>query len=174
MRQNTAVSFFLMIVVAYGAWITLNKQSGVVSRSVVYATSPRTTTVIVPGSYDQMITQAANNHGIDPLLLTALVKQESGFNPNAISRAGAMGLGQLMPGTARDLGVTDPFDPAQNLDGAARYLSTMIAKYSDLSLALAAYNAGPGAVSGCMCIPQNGETPRYVTSVLGYYKQLTQ
>lgn len=114
---------------------------------------------------------AAKQYSIDPLLLTAVVKQESQFVATAISPAGAMGLGQLMPPTAATCGITDPFDPIQNLDCAAMVLRENLDRFGNIELALAAYNAGPRAVIDCgLCVPPNGETPRYVTAVIGYYK----
>jgi soluble lytic murein transglycosylase-like protein len=99
-------------------------------------------------------------------LLDALVWTESRYNPLAVSKAGAAGLGQLMPKTARDLGVTNRFDPLHNIDGAARYLRQMIDKFGVVHLALAAYNAGPRAVERAGGVPRNGETPIYVQNVL--------
>jgi soluble lytic murein transglycosylase-like protein len=99
-------------------------------------------------------------------LLDALVWTESRYNPFAISHAGAVGLGQLMPGTAKDLGVTNRYDPQANIFGAARYLRQMIDKFGVVHLALAAYNAGPRAVERAGGIPRNGETPKYVQNVL--------
>ena len=99
-------------------------------------------------------------------LLDALVWTESRYNPLAISKAGAAGLGQLMPGTARDLGVSNRFDPTANIVGAARYLRQMLDRFGRVHLALAAYNAGPGAVERAGGIPRNGETPAYVRDVL--------
>lgn len=111
---------------------------------------------------------AAEKAGIDPVLFKALVQQESGFNPNALSPVGAQGLTQLMPKTAQMLGVRDPFDPVQNLDGGARYLAQMLKQFGgDTSLALAAYNAGPGAVSRAGGIPPFAETQNYVKRILG-------
>ena len=105
--------------------------------------------------------------GIDPALLKGLVQQESGFDPNARSGAGAVGLTQLMPGTAAALGVTDPTDPAQSLQGGARYLREQLDRFGgDERLALAAYNAGPGAVSKYGGIPPYAETQGYVNKVL--------
>jgi soluble lytic murein transglycosylase-like protein len=107
---------------------------------------------------------------MDPALVAAVARAESGFNPAAVSPAGAQGLMQLMPSTARGLGVTDPFDPAQNLDGGARYLRAQLDRFGDPALALAAYNAGPGAVSRAGGIPPYAETQTYVQRVLGYYQ----
>jgi len=99
-------------------------------------------------------------------LLDALVWTESRYNPLAISKAGAAGLGQLMPGTARDLGVSNRFEPIANIFGAAKYLRQMLDKFGEVRLALAAYNAGPGAVERTDGIPRNGETTSYVREVL--------
>lgn len=108
----------------------------------------------------------ARKYGIPENLFVSLVRHESGFNPRAVSRAGAMGLTQLMPATARALGVEDPFDPVQNLEGGARYLRQQYERFGRWDLALAAYNAGPGAVSRYGGIPPYRETQNYVRSVL--------
>jgi Transglycosylase SLT domain len=99
-------------------------------------------------------------------LLDALIWTESRYNPVAVSHAGAAGLGQLMPGTAREMGVVNRFDPRANIGGAARYLRKMLDRFGTVHLALAAYNAGPGAVARVRGIPLNGETPSYVVKVL--------
>jgi soluble lytic murein transglycosylase-like protein len=102
-------------------------------------------------------------------LLDALIWTESRYNPLAVSSAGAAGLGQLMPGTARDLGVANRFDPRSNLSGAARYLRQMLDRFGLVHLALAAYNAGPGAVERSGGVPRNGETPDYVRRVIEFW-----
>jgi soluble lytic murein transglycosylase-like protein len=113
---------------------------------------------------------AAQRHGLDPNLVLAVVSVESAFEPGAVSNKGAQGLMQLMPGTARDMGVADVFDPVQNLDGGARYLRLLIARYGgDLGKALAAYNAGPGAVSRHRGVPPYRETHHYIDKVLKKY-----
>lgn len=115
--------------------------------------------------YSNLFTQAANRHGVDASLLAAVAAQESNFNPSAVSSAGAQGLMQFMPATARGLGV-NPLDPASAIDGAARYLSQLTGQFGSTELALAAYNAGPGTVSRYGGIPPYPETQNYVRSVL--------
>ena len=112
------------------------------------------------------ITAAAKKHGVDPALLAGLVKQESGFNPSAGSPAGARGLTQLMPGTAAGLGVSNVLDPVQNLDGGAKYLRQQLDAFGgDVTRALAAYNAGPGAIQRYGGVPPYAETQNYVRIV---------
>jgi len=108
--------------------------------------------------------------GLPTGLLDALIWTESRYNPFAVSKAGAAGLGQLMPGTAKELGVANRFDPLANLSGAARYLKQMLDRFGVVHLALAAYNAGPGAVERAKGIPRNGETPGYVRNVLARWR----
>jgi soluble lytic murein transglycosylase-like protein len=114
---------------------------------------------------------AATKAGVDPRLLAAITQAESGFNPAALSGAGAVGLAQLMPGTASGLGV-DPTDPVANLDGGARYLAGQLDSFGRVDFAVAAYNAGPGAVRQAGGVPDYPETQAYVRRVLGYYQQL--
>jgi soluble lytic murein transglycosylase-like protein len=117
-----------------------------------------------------LATAAARRHKLDPALVLALVQVESAFRPDAVSPKGAQGLTQLMPATARDMGVKDVLDPEQNLDGGARYLSWLLSRYGgDLKRALAAYNAGPGAVDRHRGVPPYRETLQYVRRVLEKY-----
>lgn len=120
-------------------------------------------------SMDAIFEEAASTYGISVDLLKAVAKAESNFNPNAVSSAGAMGVMQLMPGTASSLGVTDPFDARQNIMGGAKYLKSNLEKYNgDVSLTLAAYNAGPGSVQKYGGIPPYAETQNYVKKVISY------
>jgi soluble lytic murein transglycosylase-like protein len=124
------------------------------------------------GDVERLVAEAAQRHGLDPALVMAVVGVESGFQPQAVSPKGARGLMQLMPRTAREMGVADPFDPAANLDGGSRYLSSLVARYEgDLTKALAAYNAGMGAVARHGGVPPYAETRKYVQRVLGRYQE---
>jgi soluble lytic murein transglycosylase-like protein len=123
----------------------------------------------VDGQFSELINAAAAKYGIDPALLKGLIRQESNFDPNAQSPAGASGLAQLMPGTAAALGVSNPLDPAQAIDGGAKYLSQQLEAFDgDVRKALAAYNAGPGAVSRYGGVPPYAETQNYVRMVMQY------
>ena len=119
-----------------------------------------------PADPEPVIREAAAEHQISFALVKAVVAAESSFNPRALSRAGAQGLMQLMPGTAKDLGVQDPFDPASNIDGGTRYLSGLLRTFGDERLALAAYNAGPARVARLGRVPEIPETQAYVEKVL--------
>lgn len=123
-----------------------------------------------PNAYDTIIREACRHHGTSFELVKAVIHVESGFNPNAVSRAGALGLMQIMPDNLNAFGVLDPFDPRDNIMGGTRYLKQLMEKYnSNLSLSLAAYNAGPGAVDKYQDIPPFRETEDYVQKVLRTY-----
>lgn len=120
---------------------------------------------------DAAIDEAAARHNVDPSLVRSVVKVESNFNPNAVSRKGAMGLMQLMPSTARSLNVANPFDPAQNVDAGVRHLRKLLDSYGgNVSLSLAAYNAGSGAVARSAGVPHFRETQDYVRRITNLYQ----
>ena len=124
-------------------------------------------------SLQDSIESVATEHGVDPLLVKAVIKTESNFDPEAVSAKGALGLMQLMPATARELRVTNPLDPLENVTGGTRYLRTLLDSYDgNVALSLAAYNAGPGRVKDA--IPNIPETRTYVARVLRHYASYRQ
>lgn len=121
---------------------------------------------------EEAINRYANLYALDPLLIRAIIKAESNYNPTAESPKGAQGLMQIMPVTARHLGLANPFDPSENIRAGSNYLSTLLKRFKgDLKLALAAYNAGPGNVDNYGGIPPFNETITYIQRVLMYYQQ---
>jgi soluble lytic murein transglycosylase-like protein len=125
--------------------------------------------------YNSLIETAAERNGVEPALLHGLIQQESGFDASAQSSAGASGLTQLMPGTAASMGVANPLDPAESIEGGARYLGQLLEQFSgNTTEALAAYNAGPGAVEQYGGVPPYAETQSYVSKVLGYAESYRQ
>lgn len=129
------------------------------------------TSLTVPTDLMSIFEEAADTYGVDVNLLTAIAKQESNFTADTTSSSGAMGIMQLMPATAQGLGVSDAYDPYQNIMGGAKYIGQLLSRYDgDVSLALAAYNAGSGNVAKYGGIPPFAETQNYVSKVLGYYQ----
>ena len=144
--------------------------AGAVPAAATGATAGSTALAAVP--YAQLFAQAGTKYGVDPALLAAVAKAESGYHPRAVSSAGAQGLMQLMPSTAAGLGV-DPRDPAQAVDGSARLLSGLLKRFGGrVDLALAGYNAGPGAVQRYGGVPPYAETRAYVNRVTSYWEAL--
>lgn len=138
------------------------------------AASPSGSTSYVPAAYSQQVRRVAAKYNLSPALLEAVVWQESRWHADAVSPAGARGLAQLMPATARSLGV-DPDDPRANLEGGARYLREQLDRFhGDLVKALAAYNAGPGRVAAAGGVPAIAETKTYVAAILGRLSQMSR
>lgn len=123
------------------------------------------------GSFGNIYQEAATKSGLDANLIRAIAEVESGENPNAVSSAGAMGVMQLMPGTAKSLGVENPFDARENVLGGAQYLKTLAKRYGDLPRTLAAYNAGQGAVDRHGGVPPYQETQNYIKKVIQHYQE---
>jgi soluble lytic murein transglycosylase len=137
------------------------------SYSIYVHETPRT--YRVNSLYDRYISAAARKHGISSSLIKAVIKAESNFDPRAVSKSGACGLMQIMPKTAKALGVVDPFDPKENIFGGARYLKKMLVQFQgSLPLALAAYNAGPSKVQSRNGVPRIPETRSFVRRVMRY------
>ena len=120
---------------------------------------------------DLLVRHFSQRYGLDSRLVKAVVKVESNFNPHCLSEAGAMGLMQLMPDTARGLGVRDTWDPEENIEAGVRYLASMRKRFRDMTLALAAYNAGPGNVDKYKGVPPFKETQRYIKKVKQAFRQ---
>jgi soluble lytic murein transglycosylase-like protein len=127
-----------------------------------------------PASLAPLIEEAAGQTGLPQELISAVIAAESGYRPDAVSSAGALGLMQLMPGTARSLGVEDPLDPRQNVLGGSRYLSQQLQQFGSVEKALAAYNAGPHAVQRYGGIPPYPETEHYVRRVMNKLRDLVR
>lgn len=147
---------------------------------IIYATPEHATSlpsdtsakVTVPQSLEQYFQRASQSYNVDIQLLKALAKQESNFDPNVVSSAGAIGIMQLMPDLAQSMGVTNAYDPEQNIMGGAKYLSQLLTQYDqDITLALAAYNAGPGNVEKYNGVPPFKETQNHIQKVLSYMEQ---
>ncbi len=158
----TSISALQALNAAVTASNTVSEQSGVDFSS--YLKTDKT--------LEDIYEEASQTYGVSANLLKAMTKQESGFNPNATSRSGAQGLMQLMPATAASLGITDSYDPYQNIMGGAKYIRQMLDKYNgDVSLALAAYNAGSNNVDKYGGIPPFAETQNYVAKITGYLEE---
>jgi soluble lytic murein transglycosylase-like protein len=126
------------------------------------------------GDFNEIIDNNSKKYNINSSIIKAVIKAESDFDPSVVSSAGAMGLMQLMPDTAKSLGVGEPFDPVENIEGGVKYLKEMLNKFGgNLELALAAYNAGPGNVVKYGGIPPFQETENYVAKIMGYIKNRT-
>lgn len=168
-RSITAYRFFGNI---REALVSLRSTRVIATRSFGAAVFDSRSSAKVPLHLTTAVHDAARAHGVDPRLVAAVARRESAFDPNAVSRAGACGVMQLMPDTARYLGVRNVFDARENIFGGTRYLRTLLETFDgDLDLALAAYNAGPGAVEKHRGVPPYRETRAYVAAVRATYER---
>ena len=152
-----------------GVWHFTNIKTD--ARYQLYLKSPKATVSEYLEKYDCIIVQASRRFGVDPNLIRAIIKAESGFDHKAVSRRGAQGLMQLMPPTADAMDVNNPFNPEENIFGGTRYFSLMLKRFNnDMALALAAYNAGPEAVVASRGIPPYPETRSFIQRVLEFYR----
>ena len=145
---------------------TLNARS-VAGRRTATAPAASTLPDFVPAAFAPALARAAQRWNVSATLLAAQLYAESNFNPFAVSRAGAQGIAQFMPGTAAAMGLSDPFDAERAIDAQAHLMRDLLRRFPAVPLALAAYNAGPSPVAACGCVPANGETPGYVARILG-------
>ncbi len=163
-------------IVSSGNCHPLQQRQGITRRpgeggSVRFATTLRGRLKADSSTYDHHIRRSSRLYNVDPYLIKAVIKTESDFDCYALSTKGAQGLMQLMPATAKELNVRNPFNPYENIDGGTRYLKDMLNIFDgNVALSLAAYNAGPTLVRRLQRIPRNSETVRYVKKVLAYYK----
>ncbi len=177
-RKGLVTSFLVVLVTGYWLLITIgNAWAGVYvytdEKGQIYAIYQEEGLAIETreDGFDLFIKRLAEKHNLDPLLVKAVIKVESDFEVEALSRKGAQGLMQLMPQTARDLKVKDVWDPHHNIEGGVKYLRKMLNKFNNnLSLALAAYNAGPNKVKQYGRMPPYPETQRFVWKVIKYYQ----
>jgi soluble lytic murein transglycosylase len=152
-----------------GIWHFTNVRTD--SRYRLYLRSIRKTPKEYIIEYEGIIAQASRRFGVEPSLIKAVIKAESGFDYRAVSKKGAQGLMQLMPQTAEDMKVANPFNPEENIFGGTRYLSLLLKQFNNnKELAVAAYNAGPERVNSCQGIPPIAETRRFVKKVMDYYQ----
>lgn len=153
---------------------TLNSSVSSTGVNGQATTSSSTTSNAPVTAYDSIINAASKKYGVDSDLIKAVIKQESDFDSNEVSGAGATGLMQLMPSTAASLGVSNVNDPTQNVDGGTKYLKSLLDNYKDVKLALAAYNAGPNSVNKYNGVPPYSETQNYVNKVINNYNSYKQ
>jgi soluble lytic murein transglycosylase-like protein len=172
-------------VTEHGKRVYVNAEPPVTRRTTPVRPAVKTATVLQAAPFatprvqplpkaelERIVQETAARHRVDPALVRAVIAAESGWKPDAVSRKGAQGLMQLVPGTAEQLGVSDTFDPAQNVDGGVKYLRILLERYNgDLDKALAAYNAGPSAVDRARGVPNYPETRAYVQKVTDTYFQ---
>jgi len=156
-----------------GVWHFTNIPSD--PRYRLYLTTSRLKAKQYIVKYDEIIAKASRKFEVDPYLVKAIIKAESSFEPDAISQSGAQGLMQLMPATAKDMKVDNPFDPEENIAGGTKYLSLLLKKFNrNTRLAVAAYNIGASTVESCNGIPPIPQTRTFVKRVMAYYQQFRE
>jgi len=156
-----------------GVWHFTNIPSD--PRYRLYLTTSRLRAKHYIVKYDEIITRASRQFDVDPYLIKAIIKAESSFEPDAISQSGAQGLMQLMPATAKDMKVDNPFDPEENIIGGTKYLSLLLKRFDrNTRLAVAAYNVGASTVQNCSGIPPIPQTRTFVKRVMAYYRQFRE
>jgi soluble lytic murein transglycosylase len=156
-----------------GVWHFTNIPSD--PRYRLYLTTSRLKAKQYIVKYDEIIAKASRKFEVDPYLVKAIIKAESSFEPDAISQSGAQGLMQLMPATAKDMNVDNPFDPEDNIIGGTKYLSLLLKRFNrNTRLAVAAYNVGANRVENCHGIPPIPQTKMFVKRVMAYYQQLRE
>jgi soluble lytic murein transglycosylase-like protein len=169
-QGDQAASFASMVQAELAAANAQNGAPGVGAGADVGAINAPA--MVPPAQIDALVSTNAEQQQVDPALIKAIIANESGFNANATSNVGAQGLMQLMPGTAAGLGVTNSYDPAQNVMGGTKYIKGLLDKFNgNVKLAVAAYNAGPGAVEKYGGVPPYAETQNYVQNVLASYQK---
>ncbi|NOZ69222.1 MAG: lytic transglycosylase domain-containing protein [Deferribacteres bacterium] len=174
---GAVITFCLWVAAANAEIYTYTDKNGVIHLTNIpggTGNAAKTHPAETAGSakrYDRIIREKSLKYNIEPSVIKAMISVESGWNPRAVSEKGALGLMQLMPSTARDMLINDPFDPEENIEGGVRYLRHLLNRFNgDLSLALAAYNAGPSRVEKSGGIPPIPETENYVIKVISRYK----
>ncbi len=172
---GTVIAFFIIVITSDADIYKYVDENGVTHYTNSLPDGEYETIIVESArsgsNYDQLIKSKSDKYNIEPAIIKALITAESNWDKNAVSKKGAIGLMQLMPSTARDMHIKNPFDPEENIEGGTRYLKQLLDRFNgDVQLALAAYNAGPSAVEKSKGIPSFTETKQFVKNVLYIYK----
>ena len=160
---------FLLLLVIIGGELRVAKKGDEVILTNIPRDFAQKKDCPAKDNYQKIIDRVCQRYNMDPKLINLVIERESGFNPKARSKKGAIGLMQLMPETAKKLGVKDPYDPEQNIEGGVRYLRLLLNRYKTLDLALAAYHAGPAMVEQAKGVPKIKDTITYINDILSRY-----